>query len=134
SEHFIYRQNGSDGSVQIVYKGSCLNFQLNPENYISEGRASLHVMSYDDRNNELENPKKFLVFTDNYNDVRFISVEDSILTDSFNPVTYPFFAKGSDCDPCLLITLGIATPNKCIDITPISREDTEEERNKKNLL
>lgn len=132
--HFIYKINGWDGSIQIVYKGSCLNFQLDPQYFIAEGRCTLHIMTFDDRNNRLDKPKKFLVFTDGYNDIRFISVEDSIATDSFNKTTYPFFAKGNGCDDCMLINLGVSTPNNCIEIEPVDREDTDSEKNKKNLL
>jgi hypothetical protein len=132
--HFIYRINGVDGTPQMVYKGACLNFQIAPEFYISEGRCVLITDTYTDPVSKEEKIWKFLCFTDNYNPQRMISVEDSIATDSFNPTAFPYFdVSGYDCHPCDLINLGLGTPMKCITITPIDR-DSDTEKNKQNLL
>lgn len=131
NNHFIYRVN-ADRTIQIVYKGSCLNFQNNAEHYISVGRCSLRKQKYVDYDKS-EKIRKFLVFTDYYNDVRCISVEDSIATNSFNANTYPYFAvAGYDCNPCYLINLGVQTPMKCIGVDTIPRTE-ESEKVKQNL-
>lgn len=126
-DHFIYRING-DATSEIVYSGSCLNFQNSPQNFISEGRCVLITDTYTDRQTNEERLFKFLVFVDDYNETRMISVEDSIETDSFNPTTHPYFStantyKCSDCSD--IINLGVATPMKCIGITPVPRDPSE---------
>ena len=132
--HFIYRIRGVDGVAQMVYQGECLNFQLAPEHYISEGRCVLITDTYTNEVTGAEDVWKFLIFTDNFNTQRMISVEDSIATNSFNATTYPYFdISGYDCDPCYLINLGLPTPMKCIGIEPLDR-DTVTEKNKQNLI
>lgn len=132
--HFIYRING-DATAQIVYNvGTCLEFQNLPQHFISEGRCTLITDTYTDRQSGEEKLHKYLIFTDNYNPVRFISVEDSIATDSFNPITYPYFSPDAysynRCED--LISLGVATSMRCIGIEEIPRE--EEDEAKQNLL
>lgn len=130
TNHSIYRING-DGTTQIVYKGYCLNFQYDPQYYISEGRCVLRKQLYFDTNG-IQQERKLLIFTDYYNDQRFISVEDSIATDSFNPDNFPYFnAEAYACNPCYLINLGVPTPMRCIGIDTIVR--TDEEKSKQNL-
>lgn len=133
-DHFIYRINGLNGTAELVYAGACLNFQIEPQYYISEGRCVLITDTYTDPVTKEEKTWKFLCFTDNYNPQRMISVEDSIVTDSFNAITYPYFAvSGYDCNPCYIINLGFGTPMRCIGIEPVAR-DEEEEKAKQNLL
>lgn len=132
--HFIYRING-DGTSQMVYEvGLCLDFQRDPQYMISEGRCVLITDTYTDQTGE-EKLHKFLIFTDNYNPQRMISVEDSIATNSFNPVQFPFFSPDNpySCHRCNdLINLGVATPMKCIAIEPLVEDP--ENLNKQNLL
>lgn len=130
--HLIYRVNGN-GSIQTVYKGSCLNFQLEAQHYISEGRCELRKQYYIDFDGD-QKLRKYLVFTDNFNDQRLISVEDSINTNSFNANQFPIFNTSAyACNPCYLIDLGVPTPMRCIGINNIIREDVEKSKQNKTV-
>jgi hypothetical protein len=132
-QHFIKRINGSDGTEEIVYQGECLNFQLDPQYFINETRCTLEVIQKRDKVTEQVVTKKFLVFTDNFNPQRFIAVDDSIATNSFNATDHPYFAVGgAACDPCHMISLGLDTPYQCIAVEKIKR--TAQDKTKQNLL
>lgn len=133
NSHFIYRVNGVDGTTQFVYRGACLNFQFAPEYYIAEGRCVMRAVKYiDDISNE-EKVRKFLIFTDNYNEVRFINVEESIETNFYDPVAYPYFSLGgTDCEECSIIDLAVATPMKCINVEAV--EPSPGDELKQNLM
>lgn len=129
SNHFIYRIKGDTGAIQIVYQGSCLNFQKDPKHFISDGRCYIRRQQYVDHNGD-DAYRVYLIFTDNYNDQRFISVEDSIATNSFNKVQFSYFnVNGYSCDDCYLINLAVPHSMKCIGIDPIDRtEDAEKKK------
>lgn len=115
-DHSIWVIRGDNGTTQKVYEGPLLNFQYNPENFISTGRCTLELKSYIDPESGEETNYKFLCFTDNYNEPRLISVEDSIATGSFTaPATY-FAGAGTNYIEETLITLGVPLPIHCIGL------------------
>jgi len=120
-DHSIWVIRGDTGVIQKVYQSSLLNFQLDPQYFISEGRCTLELQSYVDPATGKETSFKFLIFTDNYNEPRFISVEDSIATSSYTLPSPYFTGAGTFYIPETLITLAVPTPLKCIGInTPIA--------------
>jgi hypothetical protein len=130
-EHTVYRLNGNDKTFNIVYQRSTLNFQLNPENFIHQGACWLEVVYISDPVTGEQIPRSFLMFTDGVNPQRFISVEDSISTNGFDPVLFPYFQ--GDYDPMILINMGVPTPKDCIGITEIPNTLTSEQQNN-NLI
>lgn len=136
SNHLIYRLNAQDGSCQVVVQSSCLNFQLRPEHFIAEGRCVVETACYFNVVKQAQDQRVYLIFTDNYNEPRFISVEDCIATDFFDPNQFPFFnINDAECYRCNLLNLGVPTPLDCLEITPIARDmDDPDELTKVNKL
>lgn len=117
--HGIYRIS-NDGCVQ-VYLGSCLNFQPEEKYAIAEHRVHLAVVS-----NEQSDERKFLIFTDGFNPIRFIDVETSIATNSFNATDFPYWATFYPfCDPCEYIELATRPPYDCpqAELIPFNSAD-----------
>lgn len=138
--HSIYRINGVDGSTQLVYRSKLLNFQLDPRCYIAEVRCELRMQSYFNKASGKTEQRKFLLFTDGINPQRFISVEDSIATNSFDPVAFPYFAPKADItlpewddERVKYINLGVPTPMSCIRVDRIARVG-DAEKAKQNLI
>lgn len=112
NNHGIYKID-SDGCTQ-VYLGSCLNFQWEEKYAIAEHRVYLALVSDSNDEDNRNIYKKFLIFTDGYNPIRFIDVETSIATDSFNSVTFPYWKTFyPHCDPCEFIELATRPPYDC---------------------
>lgn len=132
NNHLIYRIT-SAGVTQKVYQNPCLNFQRDPEHFILDGRCFIRKQLYIDHNGN-EQYRVFFGFTDNYGDIRLISVEDSIATDSFNKTQFPYFnvPNAYSCSDCDLINLAVPHSMKCIGITPMDRTE-ESEKRKQNL-
>jgi len=125
NDHFIYRLNGDTGNCQIVYKNPCLNFQLNPINFIGRTRMALETTCRFNKKTQKEEKVIYLIITDDYNHQRMICVEDSIATNSFDPVMFPYFQVTDDtCEPCSYINLGLAQNLTCIKIETIARDFT----------
>src|ERR1700761_9332559 len=119
--HTIWVIRGDTGVVQKVYEGPLLNFQLDPQYFFSVGRVTLQLRNYVDPVTDTTTNFKFLCFTDNFNEPRLISVEDSINTNSFtSPSTY-WAGAGTFYIPDTLLTLGVPVPMQCIGLnTPNS--------------
>lgn len=115
-QHSIWVIRGNTGAVQKVYQGPLLNFQYNPENFIAQGRCTLELKSYVNPVTKKETNFKFLCFTDNYNEPRLISVEDSIATTSFTLPSPYFNGAGTFYIEETLITLGVPLPIQCIGL------------------
>lgn len=135
SNHFIYRINKDRGNCELIIETPCLNFQLNPAHFIGKTRCTLQSIAYLNNASKKEEVRKFLIFTDNFNTQRFISVEDAILTNGFDPIRFPYFNTGSDCDKCNFINLGMQQPTDCIGITTVKRDSQDiSDATKPNLL
>jgi hypothetical protein len=115
--HAVFRINGDTQTIDTVYLGPPLNFQLNPQYFISQTGCWLEVIYVTDPDTGLKRRRSFLFFTEGFNDQRFICVEDAIATKGFNPVIFPYFQ--GDYDPKLLINMGVPSSNDCIGITEV---------------
>lgn len=135
NNHSVWVISGDTGTTTKVYQGSCLNFQLDPRYFISAGRCTMEVLTYISPVTGLETQRKFLLFTDNFNTQRQISVADSINTASFTASTsnYFNFNGGVDQNICNFISLGIAPPLKTIGIANVVF-DPVVDANKQNKL
>jgi hypothetical protein len=130
NNHFIYRINGKDGTTQIIYANADLNFQYNPIYFISQGRSILYVVTSP---TTVASPQKYLLFTDNFNPQRLISVDDSAASNSYSPIDFPYFAKGNNMvEHSYLINLGVAPPMDCVQVASMPR--TTDDANKQNLM
>lgn len=129
--HTVYRLNGLNRTVDIVYQGPRLNFQLDPSYFIHTGGCTIRVI-------ELTNPvtgekvnRTFLMFSDAFNYQFQICVDDSIATNGFNPTLFPYFT--GNYDPSILIRMGLPTPSDCISIKEIPLDVSSVQKNN-NLL
>ena len=113
--HSIWLIRGNTGALVKVYQGSNLNFQLNPIYFIKgDGRCTLELVSFFNKVTGLQDYYKMLCFTDNFNEPRCISVEDSIATGSFS--TSFFTSTSANYIFDTLTTLGVPLPIKCLKL------------------
>ncbi len=140
NNHFIYRIN-ENYSCEMVYQGSCLNFQLHPENYIPQNRSELFYKCQVNLFTGLDGYIRDLIWVDGFNWQNFLSVNDSIATQSFTrdssgptdkfKYSNPLDAANSVVfDQCEYIQLIPRPPLGCIGITEIENN----ERTKNNFL
>lgn len=126
--HTIYRINGLTQTIDIVYQGALLNFQLDPEHFIQFGAAWLEVIYLTDPNTGNKLRRSFLFYVDGFNYNRCIAVEDSIATRGFNDQLFPYFS--GNYDRTLLINMGVPTPHDCMDIQEVKPDLTVTENNR----
>lgn len=129
--HTIYRINGNSGTYDIVYQGSELRFSLNPEHFIHEGGAYLKIIYVTDPETGEKKRRTFLFFVLGNDHLRFICVEDSIDTQSFDSTIFSYFQ--GDYDKFILTSASVPTPTGCIEIEEIPLIDTTVVKNN-NLL
>lgn len=132
NNHQIYRLNGSDNTYNIVYQGPELNFQLSAEHFIHQSGWQIEVIFVADPVSGAKRRRTFLMFTDGFNYQRFIAAEDSIATQSFNPIVFPYFS--GTYDKSWLINMGVPTPSDCIGITEVELTDSEKTLNNRLLF
>lgn len=122
SEHSVWVYGTEAGECRKVYQGACLNFQFPSQYHIPEHRTALFVV-YDNAGGEKIIRNKFYVFTDGYNWQFFIDVESAIATDSYNPISFPYFTTFyPHCDPCEFIQLGVRPPQRCPEVLPVDTD------------
>jgi hypothetical protein len=140
SNHSIYRVNGIDGTVTKVVQSPCLNFIYDPAHFISKGRCVLFLTTRFSTVTGFLEEVTYIVYTDYFNDIGFICVEDCIATGGFDASVHPYFAVNDpDCSMCNNLRLGVAKPSGCMEITPVARpkegdEGYDEDKVKPNLL
>lgn len=134
ADHTVYRINGSNQTIDIVYQGSCLNFQLNPQYFIAQGGCWLEQSFVSDPLSGQQRVRTYLMFVEGFegNCQRNICVEDSIATDSFNDTLFPYF--NGNYDRCDLINFGVLTPSDCIGITEVPATVSSNVQNNKLLF
>jgi hypothetical protein len=115
--HTVYRINGNQGTIDIVFQGPELNFQLKPQFFIHKGGAYLEVIYVTHPVTGEKTRRSFFMFTDGYNDQRQICIEDAIATNGFDATLFTHFA--GTYDRKLLINMGVPTPKDCIGITEV---------------
>jgi len=125
--HAIYIIYGETQVVTTVYLDACLEYQLNPEHFIHEGGAWLEVFKYNDPTTGLPRKRSYYNFTDGYNYMRFVCIEDAIATSGFNPSLHPYFVNPHD--KCLLINAGLEPPKGCMTITEVPNDNAALQNN-----
>lgn len=131
-QHLVYRLNGENQTYNVVYQGPLLNFQLAPEFFIHKGGCWLEQIFIADPATGRERIRTYLMFTEGFNGQRFICVEDSIATSSFNSSLFPYFQ--GNYDAAGLINMGVLTPSDCIDITEVPLDPIAETQNNRLLF
>jgi hypothetical protein len=115
--HGIYRVDGRNMNCQIVYIGSCLNFQNKSKYALPPHRVEIQIKKSIDANTSQTIETKYLIFTDGYNNQRWLDVEASIATNSFDETLFPFFKLNEFNDKCELIDLAPTPPHQCPSVT-----------------
>lgn len=119
-QHFIYRINGNGTGCEIIYKRPSLNFQLNPKYFLPPSRVVVESICITDKKTGKVENHTYIIFCDYFNEIMFVAEEDSILTDSFNSVTFPYFkSRDNDWNEDYITRLGVPHSLKCIGINPI---------------
>lgn len=119
--HFIYRLNGDDRTFEMVKIDPLFNFQLNPIYFISKLGMYLDTINYIDPDTGDQEVIEDLYWTDGFNYMGYIRVDDCIATNGFST---PYFA--GDYDKGILIRMGLPTPNSCISVEEIPRTDKDQ--------
>jgi hypothetical protein len=91
-------------------------------------RCVLYNDYYEDKSDGVKRQRKLLIFTTNIGDIYCISTEDSIATNSFDKVQYPYFDVAG-YDESELIKLGVPTPYACIPASPVARAEDDKKHN-----
>lgn len=125
--HGIYFINGDTQTIKTVYLGACLNYQLNPENFIHEGGAWLEVFKFNDPVTGLPRKRSYYNYTDGYNYMRFICIEDAIATNGFDASQFPYFINPHD--KCLLINAGVEPPKGCLKVVNVQNDNAALQNN-----
>lgn len=118
--HLIYRING-DRTYNIVYKGPLLKFVKRPEFFISEANATLEFLDIGNPETGEKERRSFLFIAHGVNYQRHICVEDSIATNSFDEIQYPYFSGNYDKEQ--LINMGLATPKGCVSVKEVEWDE-----------
>lgn len=131
-EHTVNRHDGNTGLLQTVYKGSCLNFDIDPSHSVPEHRCHIRIRFKADTFeqglttvSEKVVFEKELIFTDAKNNVRQINVLASIGSDYF---TTPYYAPVYPHleERCDLITLAPIAPIYAPQWTLIERTEAKD--------
>lgn len=122
--HTVFVFGTETGICRKVYQGACLGFRFEPQFHLPAHRCALFIVYDSDENGNQVIRNKFYVFTDGFNWQFLIDVESAIATDSYNPITFPYFTTFyPHCDPCEAIQLGIRPPQDCPKVLPFD-DDT----------
>lgn len=118
--HGLYVIDAFSQTVQKVYAKECLRLSRKPEYFLHEGGATLEIFDFTDPDTGLPRRRSYFVYTDGNEYQKYICVEDSIATDSFNESAYPFF--DSEWEACDFINCGVPKPD-CPSITEVANDD-----------
>lgn len=119
NNHFIYRVNGNDRTFEMVKITSLFNFQLNPIYFVHNQGVWLDVINIVDPDTGNVELIEDLYWTEGFNYMGYIRVNDCIATDGFNPDKFIYFI--GDYDPAIFFRMGLPTPNSCIQVVEIPR-------------
>jgi hypothetical protein len=115
--HTLYQIDGSDQSIQIVYQGPCLDLSNQPEYFVGEGQCYLQIVYLTDPVTAATIQRTFFYYTTGQNTQKSICIEDSIATNGFSPIAFPYFI--STYDPCWMVRMGVPTPTTCVSFQEI---------------
>jgi hypothetical protein len=132
--HSIWQLDGKNRTAIKVIETSCLEFIYDAKHFITQTRFNYATYDYFDKNSNVKKTKTWIFITDDNSRTKQINVEDAIATNGFTTPSN-FFTQTDCCDICTMITMGSpAKPIGCIEINPIPRPDTPEEKIKPNVL
>ena len=131
--HSVWKIFGDSGTASKIYEGALLPFTNNPQNFLTKGRVCVELKNYYDRLNNVETNFEFLIFTTNDEYQCFLSVYDSIATNSYS--TSFFTATAAFYNHIELIHLTLATPMTAIGLnSPNSYTPQAQDAYLQNLL
>lgn len=117
NNHFWYRLNCLTRTFEIIKIDPCFNFQKKPEYFMGIGQITLSLINLVNPDTNVEFIAKELKWTDNFNYQGYLRVDDSIATNGFDPVQFPYFA--GNYNKCAVVRMGVATPKHCIKVSEI---------------
>lgn len=117
SNHFIFRVNGDQRTIDALAPSSCFNFQLKPEYFIGEGQCHIEISYVPNPDTGEVETKKDLYWTDGFNYQGFLRFDDYLATNGFDENSFNYFI--GDYDKCQMLRMGIPTPSDCIKIEQV---------------
>jgi len=117
NNHFIYRLNCSTRTFDIAKIDPCFNFQKKPEYFMGIGQITLTLIPLVNPDTNLEFIAEELKWTDGFQYQGFLRVQDSIDTNGFDPLLFPYFA--GTYDKCPIVRMGVPTPKECIKVSEV---------------
>lgn len=134
--HFMYRIKGNDGTCEMIAVDPCFNFQLDPKHFMGRGRFAAQTICRLNKATGLMENVIYIEMTDNFNDQRFLCIEDVIATHGFNGTDFPYFnTNDPSCDRCTWYNLGVPIPLGCIKVSSVNRDTSDEqERRRANVM
>ncbi len=120
NNHTIFYVNGKKPSCTIVKTDPCFNFQFDPRYFIHESAAWVEVITLIDPATGQTLLKEDLYWTDSFNYMGYIRVEDCVDTNGFDPVLFPYFE--GDYNRCDILRMGLPTPKDCIEVKEVPIE------------
>ena len=132
--HSIWQLDGVNKTATKVIESSCFDFKYDAKHFITQTRFTYATYDYFDKNSNVKKTKTWIFITDDNSRTKQINVEDAIATNGFTTPS-SFFNETDCCDICTMITMGSPSkPIGCIDIVPVPRPDTIEEKSKQNVI
>lgn len=127
--HLVYVLNGETQTFDVMLHGDYLNFQLNPENFIHLGAATLAILYITDPDTGDKKRKSFISWCDNYNPNRFTCVEDAIATNGFDKSIIGYFDGNYDIQN--FINVGVCPDQDCVSFeeVPVTVESQQQNNN-----
>lgn len=141
-DHLIYRILCETGTCEKVLQKRYLNFQLDPKHFIGDGRFEVKIVQRYNKITDKEEDVIFIVYTDDFNPVREICVNDVIATKGFSRLDFAYFrVTDNTCFEEDWINLGVTPNTSCIGIEPLPRykdsdtpEQIDQEKKKPNTI
>ncbi len=117
SNHFIFRVNGNQRTIDALPPSPCFNFQLSPEYFIGEGQCHLEVIYVVNPDTGINELKKDLYWTDGFNYQGYLRFDDYLNTKGFDPASFNYFI--GDYDKCTMLRMGVPTTSDCIKVDQV---------------
>lgn len=131
SNHFIFRVNGDQRTIDALAPSPCFNFQMNPKYFIGEGQCHIEISYIVNPDTEVTEIKKDLYWCDGFNYHGYVRFDDYLNTNGFDPTSFNYF-QGT-YDRCAMLRMGLPTPSDCIKIDQVPF-DPETDIGKNNNL
>lgn len=109
NNHAIYVIDAATQTIQKIYLSQCLRLLKKPQNFLHEGGATLELFDFTDPVTGTPRRRSYFIYTDGNEYQKYICLEDSIATNSFDESLFPHFI--SAWDKCDWINCGVPTPD-----------------------